>query len=287
MPFVKLDTGILNSTLWVDRDVTQIFITALLMAEPFEVQSPMEQLEVRNLKVTGFTVPPGWYGLVPAAGVGIIRRALMEQEAGYVALEKLGSAESESRSNDFDGRRLVRVDGGYIVLNYMKYRDRDYTAAERQKRWRERQKGNGVTRNCNEITRYITQAEAEAEAEAEKNKENLSSDELFALSPKPLTFDPEKVFQYFCEKAEKSKAYLFTDKRKKQCTARWVDALKIAAGDIKSAKNLMAHAIDALIADSFMQDNGYVEWEQIFRSTDQFTKWIEIYDKPRRSQRKA
>lgn len=140
MPFVKLDTGILNSTLWVDRDVTQIFITALLMAEPFEVRSPLEQLEVRSLKFTGFSVPPGWYGLVPAAGVGIIRRALMDQESGYIALEKLGSPETESRSNDFEGRRLVRVDGGYVVLNYMKYRDKDHTAAERQRRMRARRK---------------------------------------------------------------------------------------------------------------------------------------------------
>lgn len=140
MPFVKLDTGILNSTLWVDRDVTQIFITALLMAEPFEVRSPLEQLEVRSLTFTGFSVPPGWYGLVPAAGVGIIRRALMDQESGYIALEKLGSPETESRSNDFEGRRLVRVDGGYVVLNYMKYRDKDHTAAERQRRMRARRK---------------------------------------------------------------------------------------------------------------------------------------------------
>ncbi len=165
MPFVKLDTGILNSTLWVDRDVTQLFITALLMAEPFEVRSPMEQLKVRSLDLTGFVVPPGWYGLVPAAGVGIIRRALMDTEPGYIALEKLGSAETESRSNDFEGRRLVRVDGGYIVLNFMKYLDRDYTAAERQKRFRSRKKDSSVTRNCNAVTRNITQAEAEAEAD--------------------------------------------------------------------------------------------------------------------------
>jgi hypothetical protein len=94
----------------------------------------------------------------------------MEPEPGYVALEKLGSEETESRSHDFGGRRLVRVDGGYIVLNYMKYRERDYTGAERQKRWRERKKNKSVTRDERNVTRDITQAEVEVEVEAEKSK---------------------------------------------------------------------------------------------------------------------
>src|SRR3990167_7998881 len=82
-------------------------------------------------------VPPGWYGFVPAAGIGIIRRALVtDLEAGMVALEQLGSPEPESRSQEFEGRRLVRVDGGYVALNYDKYRERDLSAADRQRRYR-------------------------------------------------------------------------------------------------------------------------------------------------------
>src|SRR5436190_13597342 len=140
MSFVKLDAGILDSTLWVERECREVFITALLLAEPFETKLPMEQFEIRSLEKTGFVVPPGWYGLVRAAGVGILRRALVEQEAGLAALERLGSTDPGSRSSEFAGRRLVRVDGGFIVLNYMKYRDRDYTTAERSRRYRERQK---------------------------------------------------------------------------------------------------------------------------------------------------
>lgn len=138
MPFVKLDTGILNSTLWIERECREIFITSLLMAEPKEVLSPTETLETSTLNTTGFVVPPGWYGFVAAASVGIIRRALVDSEAGIQALNKLASPDPESRSKDFEGRRMVRVDGGYIVLNYMKYRDRDYTGAERQRNLRAR-----------------------------------------------------------------------------------------------------------------------------------------------------
>jgi hypothetical protein len=173
MPFVKLDTRILDSTLWLDAPASRVFITALLMAEPWDLTEPMEQLEVRTLAKTGFVVPPGWYGWIAAAGIGIIRRSMLSDAEGYAALEALGSADCESRSPDFDGRRLVRVDGGYIVLNYMKYRERDYTSAERSKRYRERktalipQSVTSLHRGVTPSHRDITQAEAEADADAE------------------------------------------------------------------------------------------------------------------------
>lgn len=138
MAFVKLDCGILDSTLWIDRESREVFITALLMAEPFETETPLPQINVRTMETVGWSVPPGWYGFVRAAGIGIVRRSGLETEAGMLALERMGLPEAESRSQDFDGRRLVRVDGGFIVLNFMRYRDRDYSGAERARRYRER-----------------------------------------------------------------------------------------------------------------------------------------------------
>jgi hypothetical protein len=141
MPFVKLDCGILDSSLWPDLYQREVFITALLMAHPIELRERRQQLHVETAKPTGFWVPPGWYGMVPAAGVGIVRRSGVEDaKKGMAALIALGNTERDSRTEDFGGRRLVRTSGGYIVLNYFKYRDRDYTAAERSQRWRDRQK---------------------------------------------------------------------------------------------------------------------------------------------------
>lgn len=172
MAFVKLDTGILNSTLWVERECRELFITALLMAEPHEFLSDVPQIAVRSLEPTGWTVPAGWYGFIAAAGVGIIRRAIMEQELGMTALERLCAPDPESRSSDFEGRRLARVDGGYVVLNYMKYRERDYTSAERQRRYRLRKMGNvtPVAREDTPLRRNITQAEGEVEVDKVKSK---------------------------------------------------------------------------------------------------------------------
>lgn len=177
MAFVKLDCGILRSTIWFDREARELFLTALLMAVPRTITEPMSEIEVDSLALTGFVVPPGNYGFVEAAGVGIIRMAGIDDvQAGIEALKRLASPENTSRSPEFDGRRLVRVDGGYIVLNFAKYRERDHTAAERQKRYRDRQaEALRVTGETLRVTddgnvtrdRKVTQAEAEAEGERE------------------------------------------------------------------------------------------------------------------------
>ncbi len=175
MPFVKLDCGILDSTLWLDRDSRECFLTALLMAQPCEFSEPAAELEVRALNPTGYEAPPGWYGFVPAAGVAIIRRAgITDQERGLVALERLSSPEAESRSPEFEGRRMIRVDGGYLILNFMKYRDRDYTGAERAKRYRDRQKASPSHRDDTQshrdtpVTSRMQSAESEEESEKSK-----------------------------------------------------------------------------------------------------------------------
>lgn len=171
MAFVKLDCGMLNSTLWVDRQAREIMITALLMAQPKELQEDTPTLRVRTLEVDPFVVPAGWYGFVPAAGSGIVRMAGLQNEEGLDALERLADIDPESRTPDFDGRRIVRVDGGYVILNFDKYRQKDHTAAERSRRYRERKLSaySNITRVTNVTsrvaTRSVTQAEAEAEAE--------------------------------------------------------------------------------------------------------------------------
>lgn len=146
MGFVKLDCGMLDSTIWVDREARELFITALLMAVPYELKEPSKQLKVRSLEETGFVVPAGWYGKVEASGSGIVRRAGMELETGLSALERLGEPEPDSRTPDFDGRRLVRIDGGYLALNFQKYRDKDHTAAKRSRRYRERNRSRRRTK---------------------------------------------------------------------------------------------------------------------------------------------
>ena len=163
MPFVKLDTGILESTLWIDRSVRDVFITSLLMAEPYHAVQPEITYEIDSLDPTPFVVPVGWYGFVAAAGQGIIRRALVEYQEGMDALKKLASPDPESRSPEFDGRRMVRISGGFLILNYVKYREKDHGAAERMRLYRLRQKG-ALRRNSDEPLPSVTYADADAYA---------------------------------------------------------------------------------------------------------------------------
>jgi hypothetical protein len=79
----------------------------------------------------------------------------MDMEEGLSALERLGSQDKESRSHAFEGRRLVRVDGGYIVLNFQVYRERDHTSADRSRRYRERLLKNGSTGNHEPKAQFV------------------------------------------------------------------------------------------------------------------------------------
>jgi hypothetical protein len=165
MPFVKVDCAIVDSSVWMPRDLRSLFLTALFMGRPYTLDEPSPQLKVRSNEPTGWTVPPGEYGLIEAAASRIIGRDGIELDAGLAALEILGEPDHESKDPDFNDRRLVRVSGGYLVLNYQKYRDKDYTIAERQRRFRERRKTSQKGDSNAVTTVTVTQAEAEAEAE--------------------------------------------------------------------------------------------------------------------------
>lgn len=56
---------------------------------------------------------------------------------------------------------MVRVDGGFILLNYLRYRDRDYSNAERQRRFRDRKRNASPTNGV--IVTPVTHAHADAD----------------------------------------------------------------------------------------------------------------------------
>ncbi len=170
--FLKIDTQTLTSTTYADKPAWDVFFAAMLIAaqyKPLRLDEPMAQMAVRTLETTGWMIPPGEYGFAPAAGVGIVKTAQIDTEMGLEALERLGAPEPDSRSQIFDGRRLVRIDGGYVVLNMMEFRQRDQTATERQRRRRARIKAEkeGVTRDVTVDAPSVTDADAEEDANAE------------------------------------------------------------------------------------------------------------------------
>jgi len=193
MAFVKLKKSILNSTVWMDRDVRDVWITALLMADLHELREPTPTIRVASLQRDPFVVPAGWYGFVPAASTGIIRMAGMPTKAGMKALQTLASPDPESRTPDHGGRRLVRVDGGFIVLTYDKHRQKDETAAERMRRYRDRTRA-PVTPSQRVTDRNVTHLDQDQDQEGDQDQDQRHADQTRARASGPPTNGAGKVW---------------------------------------------------------------------------------------------
>lgn len=117
--YAKVFGSIIHSTVWQEPMATRIvWITMLVISDQD--------------------------GLVAASVGGLARAANVTREECEAALESFTSPDPDSKTTSNEGRRIARVEGGWILLNYDKYRDlkspedvREKNAA-RQKRWRER-----------------------------------------------------------------------------------------------------------------------------------------------------
>jgi hypothetical protein len=96
--FVKLYETILDSSIWGEGHGTRlVWITMLAMADE--------------------------NGVVIASAGGLARRANVSREELADALAVLSAPDPDSKSPEFEGRRIERVDGGWLVLNHRRYRD--------------------------------------------------------------------------------------------------------------------------------------------------------------------
>jgi hypothetical protein len=104
----------------------------------------LESMEVRLLWLTVLAkADENGFVNTPSAKV-LAHVANMPLEAVRVALEVLEAPDPDSRTPDNDGRRLERVQGGWVVLNHRTYRDirttKQLADAERQQRARDRER---------------------------------------------------------------------------------------------------------------------------------------------------
>ena len=126
MTYTKLFGSILDSTVWRTPAPTRlVWITMLAMCD-------------RD-------------GVVEASVPGLALRAGVAREDAEAALLAFLSPDPDSRTPDFEGRRIEKVDGGWRLLNHGKYRDRlsleDRRERDRirQRRKRERDASRDVT----------------------------------------------------------------------------------------------------------------------------------------------
>lgn len=124
--FTKLQRSIVTSSIWLqDMETRLVWITLLALCD-------------RD-------------GVVRASPLGLAHQARVSNEGCQRALELLQAPDGDSRSLEHGGRRVERIEGGFLVLNYtrvlsegMTQEKRDYDR-EKKSESRARQRANGGT----------------------------------------------------------------------------------------------------------------------------------------------
>jgi len=121
MGYTKLFTEIIMSTIWREPD------------------------HVRLLWITMLALKDRWH-IVNASLPGLADSARITIPQCQKALEVLASPDPHSRTKDHEGRRIEECDGGWVILNGEKYRNkmslderREYQRIKQQE-YRDRQK---------------------------------------------------------------------------------------------------------------------------------------------------
>jgi hypothetical protein len=149
--FTKLFASIVDSTIWREDPHTKVvWVTMLAKSDK--------------------------HGNVMMSLPGLADAARVTLDQCKAALAIFMAPDEYSRTKDFEGRRVMETDGGWILLNYTKYRkvqDEDQkriATAERVRKFRG--KHVRVTEPVMDVTQVTpSNAIAEAEAEAGKNTE--------------------------------------------------------------------------------------------------------------------
>jgi hypothetical protein len=118
--YVKLFSSILRSSVWDEDPATRLtWITMLLLADED--------------------------GFVRGIASGLARQANIPADDFERALGILSAPDKRSQTPDHDGRRIESTEGGWMVLNYKKYREMrtrvQVREAEKKRRQRNRTKG--------------------------------------------------------------------------------------------------------------------------------------------------
>ena len=113
--YVKLFASILDSSVWAeDQETRLLWITMLVKADR--------------------------EGVVRASTTGLARAANISVESCKRGIDVLQAPDLDSKDPDYGGRRIEKIDGGWVVLNLKKYREirtnEQLQAAERQRRHR-------------------------------------------------------------------------------------------------------------------------------------------------------
>ena len=163
--YSKLDCGIVDSSLWeMPHEYLRVWIAMLAKTD-----------------ATGY---------VRVAATAMARLCHLTREEFDRVIDTFTSPDPESRTPDHEGCRLEKVDGGWLILNYLKYREglkQPDHSTSRVKKYREKQKqcnGSTVSETDETICNAYAEAEAKADAKAKAEKKHK---EIFCPEPQAVS----------------------------------------------------------------------------------------------------
>lgn len=172
MGYTKLFSEIITSTIWAENDETRIvWITMLALKDKWGI--------------VGATVP------------GLAHMARVDVEVCRRAIDKFLAPDKDSRTPDYEGRRIEIVDGGWRILNHDKYRrlmsadERREYLAQKQREHRARQQ---TVNKRGVLSTPSTHTDADTKADADTTKSS---------KPSPAATDAEIVYALYPRKQGK------------------------------------------------------------------------------------
>lgn len=161
--FTKLQSSILNSSIWDESDAVRVvWITMLAMSDSS--------------------------GFVESSLPGLAHQSRKSKEATIAALGVLESPDAESKNPDYEGRRIKKVEGGWLVLNYALYREQAEVSddpkaiATRERVRRHRERKNSERYKALHGVTSVTPASASGDASASEKKKALQYETPLMLS---------------------------------------------------------------------------------------------------------
>jgi hypothetical protein len=201
--YTKLDENLVTSSVWSEDDKT-LRVWVYLMARA------------------------GANGAVLDTIPAIARACGYDVASVEAVLEKLAAPDKYSRSPELEGRRVAILrepEFAIHLVNHAKYRGKDHTAAERQRRHRDVTRDN---RDSHGESRPVTSGNAGSHKQKQKQKQTEQTTLSGADAPDGAAKSPERqVFDYWRSVMGHATAK-FTDDRRLKVAARLREGYSVA-----------------------------------------------------------
>jgi len=152
--YTKLFSDIVESSIWQEpSDVRVVWLTMLALSDA-------------DGYVRG---SPGW----------LASKAKVELRTCIDALQKFQEPDPSSRTPDNDGRRIEQLSDGWLILNYLAFRDRlsnDATAASTRERVRRHRERYRALRNVTSVTGGVSASASASDSVREGCGERVASE---------------------------------------------------------------------------------------------------------------